>query len=75
MANFLDNCPFVVNPTQEDHDDDLVGDACDNCKNVSNHNQEDKNNNLVGDTCDDEYDQDNDGIPDDQLEAIDDMLM
>ncbi len=50
-AGCHDNCPTTANPTQQDGDDDGVGDACDNCPSVSNHAQADLNSDGVGDAC------------------------
>ena len=36
MVDPCDNCPLVNNPTQDDADGDLVGDACDACTNALN---------------------------------------
>jgi len=40
-ANCDDNCPTDDNPSQEDGDDDHIGDACDNCPTVPNPDQKD----------------------------------
>jgi syndecan 4 len=41
IRDFLDNCPFIRNPNQEDKDMDGVGDICDNCPNITNEDQQD----------------------------------
>jgi len=73
-----DNCPDVFNPSQEDSDGDLIGDACDssndidgdgvsddmdNCLEIANPGQEDTDGDGEGDACD--TDIDGDGISDD----------
>jgi len=58
-----DNCPAVLNPTQEDTDTDSVGDACDNCPSISNSNQEDTDGDNIGNACDpcpNDYENDSD---------------
>ncbi len=62
ILNYLDNCPYIANPTQEDADLDDVGDVCDNCPLTPNPLQEDEDENGVGDACNDI---DGDGVPDD----------
>jgi len=47
-----DNCPFVANATQDDGDDDTVGDVCDNCPVVFNPDQTDTDGDGIGDACD-----------------------
>jgi len=53
VADDVDNCPTIPNPTQADEDNDTVGNACDNCPHVSNVSQAaDGDADLVGDACD-----------------------
>ncbi|KAI3384387.1 hypothetical protein SNEBB_002539 [Seison nebaliae] len=72
---FKDNCPFISNPLQKDHDKDGKGDDCDddddndgikdvedNCQFVYNPDQTDTDGNGIGDAC--EVDFDSDGVPD-----------
>ena len=47
-----DNCPLVANPSQEDHDNDTIGDECDNCVFITNTLQEDSDNDGAGRECD-----------------------
>lgn len=52
LPEWLDNCPNVPNPTQEDSDGDGVGDVCDNCPLAANPGQEDSDGDGIGDPCD-----------------------
>jgi len=52
VANAVDNCMLVSNPTQTDSDGDSLGDACDNCPYVFNPLQEDEDGDGIGDYCD-----------------------
>jgi hypothetical protein len=47
-----DNCPAVYNPSQNDADDDAVGDVCDNCVTELNPTQNDADGDAGGDACD-----------------------
>jgi alpha-tubulin suppressor-like RCC1 family protein len=71
----LDNCPWLSNSSQANHDTDDWGDACDanddnddfaddddNCPTISNDSQADLNNDDQGDVCDN--DDDGDGVID-----------
>jgi len=51
-ANCNDNCPSAYNPSQWDHDSDLVGTVCDNCNVTFNNVQTDSDGDGVGDVCD-----------------------
>jgi len=68
---FVDNCPALENPDQQDADGDGIGDACDNCPRVANVDQLDTDRDGVGDACDncslpnpDQLDADLDGVGD-----------
>jgi hypothetical protein len=60
----VDNCPDIPNADQADMDADGLGNACDNCPATVNPDQEDFDGDGVGDACD--YDDDNDGLTDDE---------
>ena len=65
-----DNCPDDYNPSQDDNDDDRIGNVCDNCPDSSNVEQLDGDTDEVGDVCDncpqefntDQADNDNDSL-------------
>jgi M6 family metalloprotease-like protein len=52
IADDVDNCPTLSNPTQTDTDSDGVGDTCDNCPTVANPTQIDSDSDGIGDACD-----------------------
>jgi Thrombospondin type 3 repeat len=75
VADGVDNCPVLSNPSQADADGDGQGDACDpdddgdgvadgadNCPTTSNPNQADADGDGQGDACD--PDDDGDGVAD-----------
>ncbi len=72
IADALDNCPSVSNPTQTDTDGDGKGNVCDNCPTVANSTQVDGDGDGIGDVCDNcptvanstQTDTDGDGVGD-----------
>ena len=65
VRNECDNCPSVINTSQEDGDGDGAGDVCDNCPLIANPQQEDCDHDGEGDVCDTVFvDCQPNGIPD-----------
>jgi len=69
-----DNCPYIYNPDQADHEGDRIGDVCDddddndgwddiddNCPWIYNPDQADAEDDGLGDVCDECTDTDGDG--------------
>ncbi len=71
-CDYIDNCPGLYNPGQEDADDDGIGDLCDNCPDNFNPDQTDSDDDGAGEDCDncpntqnaDQSDSDGDGYGD-----------
>ena len=61
VADALDNCPLLFNPSQANPDGDALGTLCDNCPTVPNIDQVDRDSDHVGDPCDNN-DLDGDGV-------------
>lgn len=51
VPDLVDNCAYVSNPEQHDHDDDARGDACDGCPHLADQGT-DGDDDGVGDACD-----------------------
>ncbi|TLM65893.1 MAG: DUF1566 domain-containing protein [Deltaproteobacteria bacterium] len=77
VADYLDNCPYVINPDQLDGDGDGLGNACDedndndgipdladNCPHAPNPDQLDSDGDGEGNACDAFNDSDGDTVPD-----------
>ena len=60
LACLQDNCPYTVNPDQEntESEPDPSGDACDNCPRIANADQTDTDKDGLGDACDPDIDND-----------------
>ncbi len=74
VADVLDICDDVSNPSQANLDGDSFGDACDNCISIANSTQADHDGDGVGDACDPDADpefRDNDPDGDGVDDAID----
>lgn len=52
IADDVDNCRAIANPSQSDDDSDGIGDRCDNCPLVENTSQVDSDGDAIGDVCD-----------------------
>jgi uncharacterized delta-60 repeat protein len=69
-GNACDNCRRVPNPEQANADADVHGDDCDNCGLDANDAQSDADGDATGDAC--EVDSDDDGVLEDDGDAVDD---
>lgn len=52
VADNVDNCPDLPNPTQDNEDGDAFGDACDGCPPIADDTQSDADHDGVDDACD-----------------------